>query len=70
LTLKLIGRLFLVSSFGTLILAGVHLVSGQSLLPMDILATLVANKVYLIIISILIFTNTRHILFRIRDQEV
>jgi ubiquinone biosynthesis protein len=70
LTLKLVGRLFLVTSFGALLLAGVRLLNNQSLLPMDILRALAANKVYLTVISILIFTNTRHILFRIRDQEV
>jgi predicted unusual protein kinase regulating ubiquinone biosynthesis (AarF/ABC1/UbiB family) len=70
LTIKLLGRLFLVTSIGALIYAGVHLLNGESLLPLDIVSALASNKAYLTLIAILIFTNTRHILFRIRDQEV
>jgi predicted unusual protein kinase regulating ubiquinone biosynthesis (AarF/ABC1/UbiB family) len=70
LTLKLLWRLFLVTTVGALILAGVRWLGDQSLSLIDILSALVSNKFYLAIIAILIFTNTRHILFRIRDQEI
>ncbi|MBT3369077.1 MAG: AarF/ABC1/UbiB kinase family protein, partial [Nitrospina sp.] len=67
--IKIISRVFLVSLLGILIISGVQFLGGQSLQPMDILRLLAANRIYQVIVAILIIANTRHILFRLKDQE-
>ncbi|MFC1936349.1 ABC1 kinase family protein [Chloroflexota bacterium] len=70
LTIKVLGRILLVTFLGAAIAAGLQLVSGQPLQPVEILNMLYANRFYQAIIALLIITNVRHILFRLRDQEV
>ncbi|MCJ7700893.1 MAG: AarF/ABC1/UbiB kinase family protein [Anaerolineales bacterium] len=69
MTIKIITRVLLVSLLGTLLIAGLQFLNGQSLQLMAILRVLVTHRVYQAIIAILIITNTRHILFRLKDQE-
>ena len=69
MTIKIISRVLLVSLLGTLLIAGLQFLNGQSLQLMAILRVLVTHRVYQAIIAILIITNTRHILFRLKDQE-
>ncbi|MBC8507699.1 MAG: hypothetical protein H8D34_22770 [Chloroflexi bacterium] len=70
MVIKLIGRMLLITLLGALIVAGVLLFRGLELQPGDILIEVISNRFYLVLLVILLFTNTRHILFRLRDQEV
>ena len=62
--------ILLITFLGAAVAAGLQLVSGQALQPTEILNLLFTNRIYQAIIVILIVTNIRHILFRLRDQEV
>lgn len=68
--IKTIGRLSLFTLLVTLITAGIQIAGGAPLTTGDILNNVVSSRVYQLIIVIVIITNTRHILFRLRDQEV
>ncbi len=70
LTIKLLSRALLFTLMGAIVIVGVQLASRQTLLPAEILNLLLSNRLYQIILAILIITNVRHILFRLRDQEV
>ncbi len=70
LFIKLLGRALLFTLIGTIVIAGVRLTIGQTLFPGEILNLLLKNRFYHIILAILIITNVRHILFRLRDYEV
>jgi predicted unusual protein kinase regulating ubiquinone biosynthesis (AarF/ABC1/UbiB family) len=70
LVIKLIGRLALVTSLGAVVVAGVQLIAGEAIGPLEIIRTLLYNRVYQVVIAIIIITNARHILFRLSDQDV
>ncbi|MCJ7623825.1 MAG: AarF/ABC1/UbiB kinase family protein, partial [Anaerolineaceae bacterium] len=70
LGIKLISRISLVTLLGIIVAAGIQLLAGQALQPIEILRTLLSNRIYQIIIAIIIITNARHILFRLGDQDV
>jgi predicted unusual protein kinase regulating ubiquinone biosynthesis (AarF/ABC1/UbiB family) len=70
LTIKLLSRALLFTLIGAIVIVGVRLASRQTLLPAEILNLLLSNRLYQIILAILIITNVRHILFRLRDHEV
>ena len=68
--LKLTGRVLLITLLGASLMAGIHLLRGFDLNLGEILREVLSNRVYLSLLVILLITNTRHILFRLRDQEV
>jgi len=70
LTIKLLSRALLFTLMGAIVIVGVQLASRQTLLPAEIINLLLSNRLYQIILAILIITNVRHILFRLRDHEV
>ncbi len=68
--IKLIGRVMLITLLGASVMAGIHLLRGFDLQLRNILQEVLSNRLYLILLVILLITNTRHILFRLRDQEI
>ena len=67
--IKIISRVFLVSLLGILIITGLQLWGGHSLELLNILKILVTHRGYQIMVAILVIINTRHILFRLKDQD-
>ncbi len=70
LTLKLIGRILILTLLSLGIGGALQLIQGGSLQLGEIISRVLSNRAYQILIIVLIFTNTRHILFRLRDQEI
>ncbi len=68
--IKLIGRVLLVTLISVFFLAGIQIFQGFDLQPAEIIQKVLGNRFYLVLLAILLITNTRHILFRLRDQEV
>ena len=67
--IKGLGRIFMVSILGIFLIIGVHLLIGKTIQPANIFTTLVNNRLFQAIVAILLLTNGRQILFRLRDQE-
>ncbi|MBC8506559.1 MAG: AarF/ABC1/UbiB kinase family protein [Anaerolineales bacterium] len=70
MVIRLIGRVLLITLITAGILAGVYILRGFDLQPETIFNEVVSNRFYLFLLVVLLITNTRHILFRLRDQEV
>lgn len=70
LTIKFISRVLLITLLGAFIAASVHLLRGLDLQLTQIIKEVLSNRFYLALLVILLVTNIRHILFRLRDQEV
>jgi hypothetical protein len=68
--IKLIGRLSLFTLLVALIVVGVQVAGGIPFTTTDILMNVFSNRVYQLIVVIILITNTRHILFRLSDQEI
>jgi ubiquinone biosynthesis protein len=69
-TLKLIGRILVVTLVAIGLGAGIQLLQRETIQIGAILFSVISNRTYQALIILLIFTNTRHILFRLRDQEI
>ena len=67
---KLLSRIGLLALLGAVILTGIKFINNQPLEFVEILMLLFSNRIFLGIIIFLVITNIRHILFRLRDQEV
>ena len=70
MVIKLIGRLLLITLIGVFLIAGIQFLRGFEIQLEDIFQKVVSNRFYVVLLVILLITNTRHILFRLRDQEV
>jgi predicted unusual protein kinase regulating ubiquinone biosynthesis (AarF/ABC1/UbiB family) len=70
LTFKLLNQVGLITLLGAAITTIIQLINDQTLHFVEIISLVVTNQIYLAIVTILLFTNIRHILFRFRDQEV
>ena len=68
--IKLLGRVLLVTLMGMFITAGIQLAEGMPVHFLGIWSSLITNGIFQVIIIVLIIANVRHILFRLRDQEV
>jgi hypothetical protein len=68
--IRLVGRVLLTTLLAVALLAGGLLLRNLPLNTADILAAVASNRVYQIIIVVLFISNLRHILFRLRDEEV
>jgi predicted unusual protein kinase regulating ubiquinone biosynthesis (AarF/ABC1/UbiB family) len=67
--IKLLGRIFFVTAFTAVILGGMQFASGNEINITSLLFDVMTNTAYLIIITVLVFANARHILFRFGDWE-
>ncbi len=70
MVIKLIGRVLLITLIAAGIFAGFQILRGFELKPEFIFKEVISNRFYLILLVVLLITNTRHILFRLRDQEI
>lgn len=68
--IKFFGQVLFVSFLGASIAAATQLTYHQTPRLIEVLNLLSANRIYHVVIVILIIINIRHISFRLRDQEV
>jgi ubiquinone biosynthesis protein len=70
IVINTLGRLFLVTLFAAILVAGVQVIEGQAINVLQVLTKVITNRYILIFLGIITITNFRLILFRLRDQEV
>lgn len=70
LIIKFLGRVLLLTLLATLIATGISFSQGLSLGISDLLIRVIENRIYQVFLVILTISSTRHILFRLRDQEI
>lgn len=70
LILKILSRIGFISLLGAAIATIIQFINNETVHLINIFYLLVTNRIYQAIIVILIITNIRHILFRLREQEV
>jgi hypothetical protein len=67
---KLLSRIGLLALLGAVILTGIRFINNQPLEFVEVVRLLFSNRFFQGAIIFLVITNIRHILFRLRDQEV
>ena len=68
--IKLLGRVVFITAVLTFIVLAIQLFSGEPVGFADVIKLVTSNRVYQLLLALLVVVNARNVLFRLRDPEI